>query len=224
MAAIRFHPSSSTPRRPLTRHSRSYPLHYRDDSNSETSVSDSSDQGEEADVHEPQRVRAEIFTNSGAMRPGETDRKRTASHTTRRPSDTRTHPTKESRATVREVPRRQSSQRRHRPDKDEYDEADVYVDKRHRSSKESKEKVRPATMRRSTTTGVASRLREERSYRSRESSRRLSDGRTPSRKQSERRPYQNERKLSPVRRETRSTVDNVTETAKDRRHEAPVKR
>lgn len=70
MAAIRFHPSSSTPRRPLTRHSRSYPLHYRDDSNSETSVSDSSDQGEEADVHEPQRVRAEIFTNSGAMRPG----------------------------------------------------------------------------------------------------------------------------------------------------------
>ena len=224
MAAIRFHPSSSTPRRPLIWHSRSYPLHYRDDSNSETSVSDSSDQGEKADVHEPQRVRAEIFTNSGAMRPGETDRKRTASHTTRRPSDTRTYPTKESRATVREPPRRQSSQRRHRPDKDEYDEADVYVDKRHRSSKESKEKVRPATMRRSSTTGVASRLREERSYRNRESSRRLSDGRTPSRKQSERRPYQNERKFSPVRREIRSTVDNVTETAKDRRHKPPVKR
>ena len=224
MATTGFRPSSPTPRRPLTRHSRSYPLHYRDDSDSETSVSDSSDQGEEADVHEPQRARAEIFTNSGATRPGESNRKRMASHTTRRPLDTRTYSTKESRVTVREVPRRHSSQRRHRPDRDEYDEADVHVVKRHRSSKESTEKVRPAIMRRSTTSGVASRLREERSYRDRKSSRRPSDGRTPSRKQSERRPYQNERIFSPVRREIRSTADNITETAKDRRHNPPVKR
>jgi hypothetical protein len=127
------------------------------------------------------------------------------------------HTNGRSSGTVREVSRAHSSTSRHRAERDKDDDVDVHIIKRHRSSKGSKEKFQPGLLRRSTTTGVASRLKEERSYRDREPLRRSSDGRTPTRKHSERRTNTKEPITTPVRRERHPTVDDVANKSRNGR-------
>ena len=212
-AATCPHRSSPNPRPPLNH----YPLtHYprprlpyhRDSSDSERSESDCSDQRQPADRNGLQGVRAKVSIKPSATRPAERDRKSMAAYTTRRSS-----------GTVREVSRAHSSKSRHRAERDKDDDVDVHIIKRHRSSKGSKDKFQPGLWRRSTTTGVASRLKEERSYRDRESLRRSSDGRTPTRKHSERRTNTKEPITTPVRRQRHPTVDDVANNTREGRQD-----
>ena len=228
MAATRFHPTSPTPRRPPLAHpSRSYPLRCHDESDSETSASDTSDQGEEADAQELPRVRARAFAKSGWERQTKTNRKRMASHTHRRHSDSKTYSVKEPRLTVREIPRRQSSghrSQRHRADTVDFEEVDVYVHRRRKSSKHGADDIRPGLVRRSTTTDDATRPRQAGSWADKEPSRRPSVERGSQKHSDRPSVYRHERVFTPIRHEKRSTVEDVAQVTRDRREKLPLKR
>lgn len=201
------------------RRSHSYPVRtYTDEETSRSSYSDASDLIKYPCVEGIREIRAEAINKSPERRRKEAD-KNVRSHTPRRTqSDSRRYVTKEMVQPVDKLRRKPDSEHRHRSQmsskgRDWVSGEAVHASKAHKGSGGEGARVRPSDLRRSRTTGEASRPTPERSHR---------DEAGTARRQSERRAsHQEERIRTPLRREKRTIAGTAENGVKA---EAPTRR